>query len=414
MASTEARLRYAIDNDDAKIDKIKIGNRKGLQNVVIIGERQYQYNPNKISKLLTTKLKQLTKTPQFNATQQIKTVYQGIRLRKSLTAYAVKYKANVSDATSAFSSYTNAYSISNIKLKGLKGLSYLKYQYDKLNNYFMSNPGMKILIHVYVDLLEHGDTEPSVTRIVQSRRYDINNTDDLKDALNKMAGDIELEIEIKQFHKSNLRVHGINKIVIQYDRYNPTRGGSYIKLPEWIANKKACVNIKNEDNKCLKYSIQCGIYKIYDNLHPEKECHYKKLKDTVINWDLMKYPAGNRDIDRLEANNDGVLSVNVYQEYNHYGKSTIVLHRRTKVVNATHHVNLLKIDDDSGKFHYVYVKNYNKLVGSQTNKGTNKLFHCRYCQHGFKREDLLQEHLTRGCLAVEGQSVKMPDEGARI
>ena len=69
----------------------------------------------------------------------------------------------------------------------------------------------------------------------------------------------------------------------QYDRYNPTRGGSYIKLPEWIANKKACVNIKNEDNKCLKYSIQCGIYKIYDNLHPEKEYHYKKLKDTVIN-----------------------------------------------------------------------------------------------------------------------------------
>ena len=154
---------------------------------------------------------------------------------------------------------------------------------------------MKILIHVYVDLLEHGDTEPSVTRIVQSRRYNIYNTDDLKDALNKMAGDIELEIEIKQFHKSNLRVHGIDRIVIQYDRYNPTRGGSYIKLPERMANKKACVNIKNEDNKCLKYSIQCGIYKIYDNEHPERDYHYKKLNDTIINWELMKYPAGNRD-----------------------------------------------------------------------------------------------------------------------
>ena len=46
MAKIDAKLKYAIDNDDAKIDKIKIGNRKGLQNVVIIGERQYQYNPN--------------------------------------------------------------------------------------------------------------------------------------------------------------------------------------------------------------------------------------------------------------------------------------------------------------------------------------------------------------------------------
>ena len=114
MESTEAKLRYAIDNKEAQIDKIKIGNRKGLQNVVIIGDRQYQYNPNKISKLLTTKLKQLTKTPQVNATQQIKKVYQGIRLRKSLTTYAIKYKADVSDATSAFTKYTNAYSISNI------------------------------------------------------------------------------------------------------------------------------------------------------------------------------------------------------------------------------------------------------------------------------------------------------------
>ena len=222
----EARLRYAIDNKDAKIDKIKIGNRKGLQNVVIIGDKRYQYNPNKISKLLTTKLKQLTTTPQFNATQQIKKVYQGVRLRKSLTAYAVKYKADVSDATSAFRSYTNAYSISNIKLPGFKGLSYLKYQYDKLNNFLNTNPSMKILINVYVKFEENEDITQSVTHEVRSRRYEISNSDDLKDALNNMAGDIELQIENKHFHKSNLILKGIDEIVIQYDRYNPTRGGS--------------------------------------------------------------------------------------------------------------------------------------------------------------------------------------------
>ena len=62
----------------------------------------------------------------------------------------------------------------------------------------------------------------------------------------------------------------------------------------------------------------------------------------------------------------------------------------------------------------MYVKNYNKLVGCQTNLSGHKLHHCRYCQHGFKRENLLQKHLYNGCLAVEGQSVKMPDEGASI
>ena len=62
----------------------------------------------------------------------------------------------------------------------------------------------------------------------------------------------------------------------------------------------------------------------------------------------------------------------------------------------------------------MFVKDYNKLVGSQTNGGKDKLFHCRYCQHGFKRENLLNKHLENGCLAVEGQYVKLPEEGSTI
>ena len=32
-------------------------------------------------------------------------------------------------------------------------------------------------------------------------------------------------------------------------------GGSYIELPDYIKNKKACVNIKNTDEKCFKWAI---------------------------------------------------------------------------------------------------------------------------------------------------------------
>ena len=38
------------------------------------------------------------------------------------------------------------------------------------------------------------------------------------------------------------------KIRINYDKYNPTRGGSFIELPKWIQDKKASINIQNEDN----------------------------------------------------------------------------------------------------------------------------------------------------------------------
>ena len=41
--------------------------------------------------------------------------------------------------------------------------------------------------------------------------------------------------------------------------------------------------------------------------------HYKTLNDDTIIWDGMNFPAGNRDIDRLEENNKGLISINVYE-----------------------------------------------------------------------------------------------------
>ena len=30
--------------------------------------------------------------------------------------------------------------------------------------------------------------------------------------------------------------------------------------------KKACINIKNKDDKCFQYAFQCGCHKIYENV----------------------------------------------------------------------------------------------------------------------------------------------------
>ena len=43
--------------------------------------------------------------------------------------------------------------------------------------------------------------------------------------------------------------------------------------------KKASINIKNQDDKCFKYAIQCGFQKIYEKSHSEKVYRYKKIED---------------------------------------------------------------------------------------------------------------------------------------
>ena len=395
----DAKLKYAVDNGDAVIEQKTIGRRKGLRTVVTIGDKRYQYNPKQITKVLTSKLNKLTNTSQFEATHEIKRVYQGVRLRKSLKSYAMKHKANISETQRLFNSYSNAVSISDIKLKGYRGLTYLKYEYQRLYDFLIGFLGMAITAVANVAFLTEEDAdgdEPSVWHDVRSRRYGITNTTQLMDVMNNIAADIQIQIELKQFHKSGLRIHSIDHLTIMYTIFNPTRAGAYIKLPKWIADKKACINIKNDGNKCLKYSIQCRVFGIDQLDHPDRMYHYTKLKDDVINWNHLKYPGGSREIDILEEQNSGVLSINVFEEMDVNGEKGIVIYRRTHVRNAQYHIDLLNVVDDDGNYHYVYIKDYNRLIGSQTNKGTNKLFHCLYCQHGFKHEATLNTHLERG------------------
>ena len=80
--------------------------------------------------------------------------------------------------------------------------------------------------------------------------------------------------------------------------------------------KKACINIKNEDNKCLKQCVQCSAFKIYEKDNPERMRHYNKLKDNIINWECMNYTCSRKDIDRFEELNSGLVSINVCKQFN--------------------------------------------------------------------------------------------------
>ena len=53
----------------------------------------------------------------------------------------------------------------------------------------------------------------------------------------------------KVFEKSYTIVSKIDDIIFNINKIKPLNGKSYISLPEWIANKKAVINIKNEDKK---------------------------------------------------------------------------------------------------------------------------------------------------------------------
>ena len=42
-------------------------------------------------------------------------------------------------------------------------------------------------------------------------------------------------------------------------KINFKRGGSYIEFPDWIKNKKATINPKNEDDMCFQYALTVAL-----------------------------------------------------------------------------------------------------------------------------------------------------------
>ncbi len=270
------------------------------------------------------------------------------KAKQTLRSRAIRQTANISPVQSHFKKYSNAVKISNIKLKGFNGLSYLKYQYPTLYNYLNGNTGVSLIVEANV-AFRHQD-EPELTYVdIRSRRYSMTNVGELLQIMNDIAQDIQLAIENKQFERSGLHIDSINSLTVMYTVYDPTRAGSYIKLPKWLADKKALINIQNLDDYCFKYCIQCHKYQIYNKPHPERLHHYKHIEDD-LNYNGMEFPVGNADIDVFENNNKKQVSVNVYRVND---RNTIELERRNHISKAKYHINLLKIIDGERNFHYV-------------------------------------------------------------
>ena len=64
--------------------------------------------------------------------------------------------------------------------------------------------------------------------------------------------------------------YNLNKISLE-------RGGSYIDSPEWLKNKKATINPKNNDDKCFQYALTVAL-----NYETKIDKEYQKLSLLLI------------------------------------------------------------------------------------------------------------------------------------
>ena len=88
-----------------------------------------------------------------------------------------------------------------------------------------------------------------------------------------------------------------------------------IDSPEWLKNKKATINKKNNDSNCFQYAIITALNHKQSKNHPERISNLK-LFINQYDWKGINFPSHKEDWKKFESNNKSIALNTLYVLYN--------------------------------------------------------------------------------------------------
>ena len=185
---------------------------------------------------------------------------------------------------------------------------------------------------------------------------------------------------------SNWTFKEVVKLEIHTIEFNPTKGSSYIDLPDWIKNKKAIINIKNKDEKCF---LWCILRYLHPKERDEQIISDLKKYEFSLNTKGITFPIKLKDISKFEKLNPNLPGINVF-----YADDNMIIHHlRSAERDCKNTIDLFFYEED-GVSHYTLIKNFLRLIRSQKTRSNNgKIFICKRCFCHFTKEELLDKHI---------------------
>ena len=236
----------------------------------------------------------------------------------------------------------------------------------------------------------------------------ITESTDPHETFKEMMDEIEEEVQkVEHAEGSGWVFVEVENLTLHTDIWDPLKGSSYIDLPRELKNKKAIINMKNEDNKCFLWCVLRALNpKDRDAERIDKDL---KSKENTLNMEGITYPVDLKSINRFERQNPDI-SISVLG----YSKEDKVFPLKISKINKNckHQIVLLLIKDGENS-HYCYVKNISALLVSQYNKHKGKREYCFNCFNSFKSSEALKNHLEY-CNINECIKINMPPEGASL
>ena len=192
---------------------------------------------------------------------------------------------------------------------------------------------------------------------------------DIDGLIQRMFTHIKTQVENSRMSESGFMLDQIMYLPINCHKLELTRGSCNIKLPEWIARKKADINLKKNDEKCFTWVVLAALHQeeiAKDAQHISKLQHY----EDQYNWNAIKFPLAIQKIGKFEKKNPGI-AVNVL-----FNKKESIYTACRSDLNGRccKQVNLLMIVEGANR-HYIAIKNISRLLSKLNNGKKNRAYY---------------------------------------
>ena len=162
---------------------------------------------------------------------------------------------------------------------------------------------------------------------------------------------------------------------------------------------KGLINIKNNDNKCF---LWCHVRHL--NLVDKNSSRISKIDKKIadaLDYSDINFPVSEKDYSKIEDKNNSNINVFSYDD-------SVVHPIYISNKNFNNHMHLFMIHEEN-KSHYVYIKDFNRLMFNKTKNKSKKHF-CMRCLQCFSNENTLVKH-KENCLITNGKQRVKVSEG---
>jgi len=141
-------------------------------------------------------------------------------------------------------------------------------------------------------------------------------------------------------------------LTLKMTTYKPFAGAAWLPLPQWVVAKKAVVNVKNRDGRCLEYALLAALHADEVQAHRDRPGSWRQWLGT-LDFTGISFPVTAASYERVEQLN--ALPFNVWGiAADASGPEDIELEYSSQLGGDTMPVDLLRVySGDAGHFCWV-------------------------------------------------------------